>query len=197
VKDELGAAGPDRVIHAVDGEVERGKSPRFNIASRRFSTLGIVHRVGCRASEATHHFTGIDQQGIPGAGDLKPVVMAEADEIMLPCGTNQPANVVEVMHRDAPPTELDLGELAMDGEMGKLARIERDAKAVAIVVAKDDVDWPGKALAQPVDDERGAEVAAAEERAGILYRSQDRVEIAEMIVNIGNDRDTHCESSLG
>ena len=52
--------------------------------------------------------------------------------------------------------------------MRKGAAVLGDAKEVAVVIAKDDVDVAGVVLAEFVDDEGGAEVAATKESAGML-----------------------------
>ena len=52
--------------------------------------------------------------------------------------------------------------------MRKGAAVLRDAEKVAVVVAKDDVDVAGVVLAEFVDHEGRAKVAATEESVGML-----------------------------
>lgn len=68
--------------------------------------------------------------------------------------------------------------------MRKGAAVLCDAKEIAIVIAKDDVNVAQVVLAEFVDDEGGAKVAAAKERLSMLELFQCSAEGADIVVNV-------------
>ena len=87
--------------------------------------------------------------------------------------------------------ELAAKELAVEADVFVMARVGGDAVEVAIVVAEYDVDGPGKSAAQLVDHEGRAEIAAAQQYIGIAHRGQRGVEFPDVIVDVGEDGDSH------
>ena len=68
--------------------------------------------------------------------------------------------------------------------MRKGAAVLCDAKEVAVVVAKDDVDVAQVVLAKFIDNKGRTEVAATKESAGMLELFQCPAEGANIVVNV-------------
>ena len=66
--------------------------------------------------------------------------------------------------------EIDI--LSMEIEVGKLTTVRGDPEAIAIVVAENHMDRPGKALAEFLGNEWRAQVSTANDHLGIVISDQ-------------------------
>lgn len=123
---------------------------------------------GRSSGEAAEDFAGIDEKGFTGLGDFELMVVAEADDIIAAGLGKAPANVVVVSQTKEAAVDGNFRHFAVELYMRKGAAVLCDAKEIAVVVVKDDVDGTGVVLAEFVDDERRAEVAATNESVGML-----------------------------
>ena len=130
--------------------------------------VGVDGDKGRSSGEAAEDFAGIDEKCFAGWGDFELVVVAEADDIVAAGLGKDSSNVIIVSQTKAAAVDGNFRHFAVELYMRKGAAVLCDAKEIAVVVAKDDVDGTGVVLAEFVDDERRAEVAAAKERVGML-----------------------------
>jgi hypothetical protein len=97
-----------------------------------------------------------------------------------------------MIHGELAAIEVAREHLAMNAQVGIFRGIGCDAVEVAIVVAEDDVDGMRIAAADLVGDERRAEIAAAEHRAGIVSHGVERGrEFPYVVVDVGENGDSH------
>ena len=94
--------------------------------------------------------------------------VAEADNIVAAGFGKDPANVVVVSQTKTAAVDGNCRHFAVELHVRKGAAVLGNAKEIAIVVAKDDVNVAGVVFAKFVDHEGRAKVAATKERAGML-----------------------------
>jgi 2-iminobutanoate/2-iminopropanoate deaminase len=132
---------------------------------------------------------GIHEQSGAVTGDFEGVVVAEADEIE---GAGEVAgDEVEVVHDDAAAREFALEDFAVEADVRVSAGVGSDAVEVGVVIAEDDVDGAGEAAAELVDNEGGAEVAAAEQGVTGGEGGQRGGEVPDVVVDVGEDAEFH------
>ena len=105
-------------------------------------------------------------------------------------------DVVVVVGGHAAAFELAAEKLAVEADLLVMAGVAGDAVEVAIVVTEDDVDRLGEAAAELMDDERRAEIAAANHGIGAVERPEGAGQEPDVIVNVGKNRDAHDYWSL-
>ena len=97
-----------------------------------------------------------------------------------------------MIHGELAAVEFAGEHLAVKREMRILRGIGGDAEEIAIVIPEDDVDRARIAAPDLVDDERRAEIAAAEHRVRTLPHTGERgVELPDVVVDIGQNGDPH------
>ena len=96
------------------------------------------------------------------------MIVSETDDIVAAGLGKDSSNVVVVSQTKAAAVDGNCRHFAVELHMRKGAAVLRDAKEIAVVVAKDDVNVAQVVLAKFIDDEGGAKVAAAKERLGML-----------------------------
>lgn len=133
-----------------------------------FAGVGVDGDKGRSSGEAAEDFAGVDENGFTGWGDFELVVVTKTDNIVTAGFGKDPANVVVVSQTKAAAVDGNFRHFAVEVNVRKGAAVLGNAKEIAVVVAKDDVDVAGVVLAKFVDNEWGAEVAATEERVGML-----------------------------
>ena len=133
-----------------------------------FAGVGVDGDKGRSSGEAAEDFAGIDKKGLADLGDFELVVVTKTDNIVTAGFGKDPANVVVVSQTKAAAVDDNCRHFAVEVNVRKGAAVLGNAKEIAVVVAKDDVDVAEVVLAEFVDDEGGAEVAATEERVGML-----------------------------
>lgn len=133
--------------------------------------VGVDGNKGRSSGEAAEDFAGIDEKGFVGLRDFELVIVAEADDIVAAGLGKDSSNVVVVSQTKAATIDGNCRHFAVKLNMRKGAAVLRDAKEVAVVVTKDDVNVAGVVLAEFIDNEGGAKVAAAKERVGMLELS--------------------------
>ena len=153
--------------------------------------VGVDGDKGRSSSETAEDFAGIDEKGFASWGDFKLVVVAEADDIVAAGFGKDSANVVVVSQAKAAAIDGNCRHFAVELHMRKGEAVLRDAKEVTVVVAKDDVDVAQVVLAEFVDHEGRAEVAATKESVGMLELFQCPAEGADIIVNVREDANLH------
>lgn len=130
--------------------------------------VGVDGDKGRSSGEAAEDFAGVDENGFTGWGDFELVVVTKANDVVKAGFGKDPANVVVVSQTKAAAVDGNFRHFAVEVNVRKGAAVLGNAKEIAVVVAKDDVDVAEVVLAEFVDDEGGAEVAAAEESVGML-----------------------------
>src|SRR5436853_6725775 len=95
------------------------------------------------------------------------MVVPETDHIVTTRMGNRLSYVVEMVHSEASVMKFQLAEFAMQMQVRVLACFYRDPKQVGIVVAEYDVNLSLETIREFVNDERRAEVAAADEGVAI------------------------------
>lgn len=133
--------------------------------------VGVDSDKGRSSGEAAEDFAGIDEKGFVGLGDFELMVVAEADNIIAAGFGKDPANVVVVSQTKAAVVNGNCRHFAVEVNVRKGAAVLGNAKEVAVVVAKDDVNVAGVVLAEFVDHKRRAKVAATKERVGMFELS--------------------------
>lgn len=133
-----------------------------------FSGVSVNGDKGRSSGEAAEDFAGVDEKGFVSLGDFELVVVAKADDIIAAGLGKDSANVVVVSQTKEAAVDGDFRYFAVELNVRKGAAVLCDAKEIAVVVAKDDVDVAQVVFAEFVDDEGGAEVAATKERLGML-----------------------------
>ena len=149
-----------------------------------FSGVSVDGNKGRSSSETAEDFAGIDEKGFVGLGDFELMVVAEANDIIAAGFSKDPANIVVVSQTEAAAVDSNCRHFAVELHMRKGAAVLGNTKEIAVVVAKDDVDVVGVVLAEFVDHEWGAEVAATKERASMLKLFQCPAESVDIIVNV-------------
>ena len=133
-----------------------------------FSGVSVDGDKGRSSSEAAEDFAGVDEKSFVGLGDFELVVVAKADNIVAAGFGKDPANVVVVSQTKAAVVNGNCRHFAVEVNVRKGAAVLCDAKEIAVVVAKDDVNVAQVVLAEFVDNKGRTEVAATEESVGML-----------------------------
>src|SRR5690606_11867838 len=96
-------------------------------------------------------------------------------------------------HRQHTPRCLNLSIDAVQRDLLVLAGNRLKQAPIAVVVAKDHMDWPAKATAQPVEHEGCAEVATMEKHgcSSLIGCDQRRFETGNLVMAIREDRNVH------
>ena len=118
--------------------------------------VGVNGDKGRSSSETAKDFAGVDEEGFVGLGDFELVVVAKADDIITAGLGKDPADVVVVSQTKATAVDGNCRHFAVELNVRKGAAVLRDAKEIAVVVAKDEVDVAQVVLAEFVDDEGGS-----------------------------------------
>src|SRR5919199_879072 len=152
-----------------------------------------------------HQRSGVEREGCVTGAELVLVIMPEADEAVLAARRDGRGNVRVVVDGNALAAELALEELPREGELRRWAarlvgrrRVEHDLTPIALVIAGDALDRTAKARGQQTDDERGAEIAAAEQ--GVTGRrdgAQRRPEVPDVVVDVGENGEFYASPPPG
>ena len=105
--------------------------------------VGVVQNVG-GVAEAAHDLAGVEEQSIPHPFLSGAMAVAAADQVVAVAGGQAGGDRGIVADGDLPASQLQLGELSVQGHVPGLCRHPGEQEPVPIVVAEHDVDGAGE-----------------------------------------------------
>jgi hypothetical protein len=135
-----------------------------------------------------HDRTWIDRPRPADPRNMELVIVPVAHDVVSSGPGNRPRDVIKMVHGHLAAIEHRLDEFAMDPHT--VRRFPGNPEQVGVVIAKNDVNRSRKPP-ELIHDERRTEISTADQRVGSGDMLDRAREIPEVIVDVGQNRDSH------
>jgi hypothetical protein len=155
--------------------------PLFNIEHKK-SRIGILPLPA--AEPGAQDRSRVQRERFAVSRNLEVVIVAKADHVIASALGNGPSDGIEMVYSKTFARTLQLADFSVQMKIGVAGVLSGYAEQIRIVIAEYEVNVAGKPLGPFVNDERRAEIAAADHLVAMLHGGERNIKFPEIVMDI-------------